>query len=112
MTPEMVRWQEGRTLFRSNCASCHNPKADGTGPPLIGVTARWKTAGDYRGKPGEQWLHLWIKNWHEPVDSNYKYAVDMANSRIAQMNSFSNLSDEDINKILEYVEAPDKDKAK
>lgn len=104
---EKERWMEGKSLFKSNCASCHNPKADGTGPALVGVTARWKAAGAYQGKTGEQWLHLWIRNWNDVVAANYKYGVDMANSRPAQMNVFVSLSDEQIDKILNYVEQPD-----
>lgn len=105
---DKAKWNEGKTLFKSNCASCHNPKADGTGPALNGVTARWDAAGDFKGKTGNQWLHTWIKNWNEAVGGGYKYAVDMANSRPAQMNVFAGvLKDEDIDKILLFVENPD-----
>ena len=105
---DKAKWGEGKTLFKSNCASCHNPKADGTGPALSGVTARWDAAGTFKGKTGNQWLHTWITNWHDAVDGGYKYAVDMSNSRPAEMNVFKGvLKDEDIDKILLYVENPD-----
>jgi hypothetical protein len=97
---------EGKSLFKINCASCHNPVVDGTGPPLAGVSERWKAAGKYRGKDGEQWLRLWIHNWHEPVDAGYPYARTMANSRASEMNIFSDLSEEKINKILLYLNSP------
>lgn len=100
-------WAEGKTLFKGNCASCHNPKADGTGPALMGVTARWEAAGDFKGKTGKQWLHTWIHNWKDAVGGGYKYAVDMSNSRGSEMNVFSTLKDEQIDQILLYVENPD-----
>lgn len=104
---DKAQWADGKSLFKSNCAACHNPKADGTGPALQGVTARWEAAGDFKGKSGKQWLHTWVKNWNDAVGGGYKYAVDMAGSRPAAMNVFATLKDEDIDKILLYVENPD-----
>jgi mono/diheme cytochrome c family protein len=94
----------GKTLFKANCASCHNPLQATTGPALKGVTARWEAAGDYQGKTGKQWLHAWIKNWNTPVKANYAYAVTMSNYASSQMNLFPGLSDDDIEKILLYVD--------
>ncbi|MFN8285738.1 MAG: cytochrome c [Chitinophagales bacterium] len=107
-TPEEQKWYDGKSYFKSECAACHNPKADGTGPALMGVEKRWEAAGSYNGKSGKQWLYSWIKNWNDPVNAGYKYAVDMANSRIAAMNTFSSLSDEKIDAILFYLNEPDK----
>jgi len=104
---DKAQWNEGKSLFKSNCASCHNPKADGTGPALQGVTGRWEAAGDFKGKAGKQWLYTWIHNYNDAVNAGYKYAVDMAASRPAAMNVFTTLKDEDIDKILLYVENPD-----
>lgn len=101
---DKAKWNEGKSLFNSNCGSCHNPVADGTGPALKGVTARWEAAGDFGGKTGKQWLYSWIKNYNDPVKANYKYAVDMANSRPAAMNLFTGLKDEQIDLMLYYVE--------
>jgi mono/diheme cytochrome c family protein len=101
---DKAKWNEGKSLFNSNCGSCHNPKADGTGPALMGVTARWEGAGDFAGKTGKQWLYSWIKNYNEPVKAGYKYAVDMANSRPSQMNLFPSLKDEQIDVILYFIE--------
>ena len=100
--PKVV--SEGKALFKSNCASCHNATADGTGPALKGVSARWEAAGDFKGKSGNQWLHEWIKNFNTPVGAGYAYAKDMANSRPSAMNTFPTLSDADIDKILVYVD--------
>lgn len=105
---DKAKWEEGKSMFKSNCASCHNPKADGTGPALAGVTARWEASGEFKGKTGTQWLHTWIHNWNDAVAAGDKYAIDMANSRPAAMNVFVSLKDEDIDKILLYVENSDK----
>ncbi|MBP6731104.1 MAG: cytochrome c, partial [Chitinophagales bacterium] len=104
---DKAKWAEGKSLFKSNCAACHNPKADGTGPALMGVTARWEGAGEFKGKTGKQWLYGWIKNWHDPVGAGYKYAMDMASSRPSEMNVFNTLNDGQIDDILLYIENPD-----
>ncbi len=104
---DKAQWADGKSLFKSNCAACHNPKADGTGPALQGVTARWEAAGEFKGKSGKQWLHTWIKNYNDAVGGGYKYAVEMASSRPSAMNLFVGLKDEDIDKILLYIENPD-----
>ncbi len=106
-SPEKQRWTDGRTLFRSHCASCHNIKYDGVGPPLKDCASHWKAAGSYKGKSGEQWMNIWIRNWHDVVDAGYKYGIDMANSRPAQMNIFVELTDQQIADIMFYVESPD-----
>ena len=107
-SPEKERWLAGKDLFKANCASCHNPKSDGTGPALIGVTARWRAAGSYQGKTGEQWMHAWIRNWRDVVNAGYKYGIDMHNSRPAEMNVFGGyLTDQKIDDILFYIESPD-----
>lgn len=104
---DKAKWSEGKSLFKSNCAACHNPKVDGTGPALQGVTARWEAAGEYKGKTGTQWLYTWIKNYNDPVNAGYKYAMDMANSRPSAMNIFATLKDADIENMLLYIENPD-----
>lgn len=96
--------KEGKALFKSNCASCHNPTADGTGPALKGVSGRWEAAGEFKGKSGKVWLHEWIKNFNAPVGAGYEYAVNMANSRPTAMSTFPTLADGDIDKILLYVD--------
>jgi mono/diheme cytochrome c family protein len=102
-----AKWTEGRSLFKSNCASCHNPKVAQTGPALMGVTARWEAAGDFGGKTADQWLHIWIHNWSDAVAGKYPYAVNIQNYAPSEMNRFPNLKDDDIDKILLYVNNPD-----
>ena len=95
-------WTEGRSLFRTNCASCHNPVKKMTGPALEGVTERWDEAGEFQGKDGKEWLYEWIRNWEDPVAAGYPYAIEMKDFDPSAMNIFEKLSDEDIEKILLY----------
>ena len=105
---EDKRWKEGKELFKINCASCHNAKFDGTGPALKGATARWRAAGGYQNKKGEEWMRVWIRNYNDVIKAGYKYGVDMANSRPAQMNVFPSITDEQIDNIMLYVENSDR----
>jgi cytochrome c551/c552 len=88
--------QDGKTLFQNNCAACHNPIKDGTGPALKGVTER---------VPDRNLLHAWIKNNQAVLASGNKYFNDLyvARNKTA-MNLFTGLSDAEIDAILKYVE--------
>ncbi len=98
----------GKTLFRNNCAACHNKdmKTDMTGPALGGVQERW---GDY---PIED-LRAWIHNSNSLIESGHKRANEIWKKwQPVQMTPFPNLSDEDIDNILAYISNPvDKTKA-
>lgn len=97
--------ENGKALFKAQCASCHNPLKDGTGPKLKGVTAIWEGYGDYQGKSGKEWLTVWIINWNEAVDAGYPRAVEMKDWSPTQMNVFTGkLSESDVDDILAYVE--------
>jgi cytochrome c2 len=95
---------EGKALFKANCAACHHPVQNATGPALKGALARWEAAGDYQGKTGKQHLYDWIRNWNIPVKAGYPYAVNMSNWAASQMNLFPALKDDEIEKILLYVD--------
>jgi cytochrome c2 len=89
--------QDGKTLFQNNCASCHNPIHDGTGPALKGVTQR---------VPDEKLLHAWIRNNQAVLATGNPYFTKLFNERNkTPMNVFTNLKDEDISAILKYVES-------
>ena len=89
--------QDGKALFQTNCASCHNPIKQVIGPALKGVTSR---------VPDSKLLHEWIKNNVAVVASGNKYFTDLYNQfNKTPMNTFPNLSDAEIDAILKYVEA-------
>jgi cytochrome c2 len=101
---DKAKWDEGKNLFKSNCASCHNPLQNQTGPALVGVTKRWEDGAEFGGKPGKVWLHQWIKNWNTVIAAGNPYAVTLKGTWKSDMNLFPNLKDDDIDKILLYVE--------
>ena len=88
--------QDGKALFQSNCASCHNPIKVITGPALKGVTERI---------PDKKLLHDWIHNNQKVLASGNPYFTNLYNtySKTA-MNLFPTLTDAEIDAILKYVE--------
>ncbi len=85
----------GKTLFMNNCASCHNPLKDATGPALKGVDQK---------VPSKEWLYSWVKNSSAVIASGDKYANELfAKWNKNVMTSFPNLSHEDIDNIVAYV---------
>jgi mono/diheme cytochrome c family protein len=90
--------QSGQQIFNQNCASCHHPLKDGTGPALQGVDKR----GDWTEKAN---LYAWIHNPNSYASkSEYAKGVsDKFGGGGIQMPAFPSLSDKDIDAIVEYV---------
>jgi mono/diheme cytochrome c family protein len=87
--------QDGKALFQANCASCHNPLKDATGPALKGMDER---------VPSKEWLYKWIRNSAGVIASGDKYANDLyVKWNKTAMTSFPNLTDADIDAIVTYV---------
>ena len=87
---------EGTTLFKNNCASCHNKnmKDDLTGPALGGVEERW---AEY---PQED-LYSWIRNSQKLIGTGHPKAVQLYNDwNKSVMNSFTQFTDEQIANVL------------
>jgi hypothetical protein len=88
--------QDGKTLFQSNCAQCHNPIRVVTGPALQGVTTR---------VPDKKLLYAWIHNNQAVLASGNKYFNDLFNQyNKTAMNLFPTLTNPEIDAILNYVE--------
>ena len=95
-TYSTVAQPDGKALFQANCAACHNPIKDATGPALKGVTGR---------VPNKEWLYKWIKNSASVIGSGDKYANDLYNKwNKTAMTAFPALSNEEIDAILKYTE--------
>lgn len=85
---------KGKELFNANCAACHKLDANSTGPSLRGVAERHST----------EWLHKWVKNSSALIKSGDAEANKIFNEwKQVPMNSFPNLSDEDIDNIIAYT---------
>jgi mono/diheme cytochrome c family protein len=88
--------EDGKTLFSNNCAQCHNPVKDGTGPALQGVTQR---------VPDKKLLYSWIKNNNAVLATGNPYFTKLFNERNkTPMNLFTGLTDAQIDAVLNYVE--------
>lgn len=87
---------DGKALFQANCASCHNPVKDATGPALKGVSATF---------PNKEWVYNWVHNSSAVIASGDKFGNDLYNKwGKTQMTAFPQLSNEDIDAIIKYVD--------
>jgi cytochrome c551/c552 len=87
--------QDGEALFKANCANCHKPDADYTGPKLQGWADRI---------PSKDWIYDWV---HNPTAMIAKdaYAKKLADKwKPIIMTSFGSLTNADIDAILKYVD--------
>ncbi len=88
---------KGKELFNSLCAACHKPYRKAVGPALHGITERRDL----------DWIYAWTKNSRELIDSGDSEAVEIYEEYNRQaMPAFPQLSNEDIDDIIAYVEQP------
>jgi len=91
---QAVDTAKGETLFKANCAACHNLYKKMTGPALFGVGDKYE----------KQWLYSWIKNSQEMVKSGDAQAVKIFEEYNGSvMTAFPQLSDADIDDIIAYT---------
>jgi len=87
---------DGKALFMSNCASCHNPLKDATGPALQNIDKTF---------PTKDWVYGWVHNSSSVIASGDPYALEVFNKfNKTQMTAFPQLSKDDIDAILKYVD--------
>lgn len=87
---------DGKNLFQANCASCHHPTKPMTGPALKGVLTR---------VPNKQWIYDFVHNSTKVIASGDEYALNVfKNNGGVVMTNFPNLSNEEIDAILNYCE--------
>jgi mono/diheme cytochrome c family protein len=86
---------DGEALFKANCANCHKPDADYTGPALKG----WSTR-----VPDAEWIYKWVANPAQMIASD-AYAKSLFEKwKPTVMTAFSNLKKDEIDAILKYVD--------
>ena len=90
--------QNGKMLFMSKCASCHHVFKDMTGPALAGVTERW---------PNKKELFAFIRNPWEVMARN-AYARKQKAKFGSMMTAFPDLTDKEIQDILNYIKRQEK----
>ncbi len=87
---------DGKALFMSNCASCHNPLKDATGPALQNIDKTF---------PDKEWGYKWVHNSSALVAAGDPTAVAIFTKfNKTQMTAFPQLSNDDIDAILKYVD--------
>ncbi|AFJ90515.1 c-type cytochrome [Blattabacterium sp. (Blaberus giganteus)] len=97
--------ENGIELFKKNCTACHSIELEKKmiGPALHGVTK----------KRSRKWLHQWIKNNKSLRDSGDQEAISIYKEYgNIEMNSFPQLSDNQIDDILSFIKNPDSIKKK
>ncbi len=86
---------DGEALFKANCANCHKPDADYTGPALKGWSKR---------EPNAEWHYKWIANPAQMIASD-PYAKQLFEKwKPTVMTAFANLKKDEIDAIMKYVD--------
>ena len=84
---------DGEALFKANCANCHKPDADYTGPALQGWAKR---------VPNPGWVYAWIANPSGQTDAHAKELFDKWKPTV--MTAFPQLKKDEVDAILKYVD--------
>ncbi|NQX96371.1 MAG: c-type cytochrome [Flavobacteriales bacterium] len=89
--------QDGKKLFKANCAACHNVGTKKVvGPGLSGVAE----------KHDREWLGKWIKNSGELIASGDAAANEIFNEYSKSIMPPQPVDDAQIDAILEYIKNP------
>jgi len=95
--------KNGEKLFKANCTACHALDKQLVGPALGGVVDRLKKEQNL----DTDWIRKWVKDNKALRASGDKYANEVfAKFNKTEMLGFPNLSDKDIDDILEYTTNP------
>lgn len=97
---EDASYTNGKKVWNANgCGACHNKSMqdDAVGPALAGVTERWS---EY---PRED-LYAWIRNNPKLTASGHPRAVEVSEAYPGVMNTYPNLTDEDMEALFAYIE--------
>ena len=92
--------QDGEKLFKANCASCHHPIKNATGPKMQGVLQKWEDNGE-----GDL-IYEWVKNPAELYNSGKsKMAKAIWDWSPTVMTPQGHLSKDEVKSIFAYVDA-------
>ena len=92
-------YAQGDALFKSKCASCHQPHKNSTGPKLFQVRQKWTDGGAKEGS-----IYQWVNNWQTAAASD-PYAQTVSTWSPSAMSAFPDLKKEDIDAILDWVDS-------
>ncbi|RQO31309.1 hypothetical protein DBR32_04925 [Taibaiella sp. KBW10] len=95
----MIWAKENRTgvqIFQANCASCHHPYNDATGPKLKGVMQRHS----------EAWIRSWIANPSRMIANGDKAAIALYHKwNKTSMTAFPYFSKKEMNSLIGYLKS-------
>jgi mono/diheme cytochrome c family protein len=89
---------QGEALFKSKCATCHQPLKNSTGPKLYQVRDKWASGGAKEGS-----IYQWVNNWQTAAASD-PYAADVSKWSPTAMSAFPDLKKEQIDAIFDWVD--------
>lgn len=89
---------DGGADFKAKCATCHQPHKNSTGPKLFQVRTKWATGGAKEGS-----IYKWVNNWQTAVAID-PYAADVSKWSATAMSAFPDLSKEQINGIMDWID--------
>lgn len=92
---DKAQYDMGEKVFKANCASCHKPDKDMTGPALKGAKARWDGKGD---------IHEWVKNSQAYIKSGNAHAKQIFEDHNKILMPPQAVSDADIDAILYFAD--------
>jgi mono/diheme cytochrome c family protein len=87
---------DGEVLFKASCATCHKPNEKLVGPALQGVTKRWES---------KELLYDFVRNSQEVIGRNAYAKKLFKEYNQSPMMPYPQLTDEDIQGILDYCDA-------
>jgi len=85
---------DGEALYKANCASCHKPDEDATGPMLKDARKR---------EPDPEWVYKWVYNTNAMVETD-PYAKALKAKYGSVMSSQNHLKKEEITAILDWAD--------
>jgi cytochrome c553 len=85
--------QDGQTIYKTYCASCHKPDKDFTGPALKGARER---------EPSKDWVYKWVPSTTTMVRTD-PYAMQLFAKFGSVMTPFPDLKKADIDAVLDWA---------
>ena len=85
-------------MFKSKCATCHQPLKNSTGPKLYQVRDKWASGGAKEGS-----IYAWVNNWQTAAASD-PYAAEVSKWSPTAMSAFPDLKKEEIDAIFDWVD--------
>jgi len=96
-SPQQVAFNKGMAMFSNNCASCHSFNKLSTGPPLAHILAR---------TPDKKLLYDFTRNSSKVIgeEGNLYYQCLYNTWNNTPMNSFTSISDTDLDTLYAFIE--------